>query len=135
MGFTHICRAAFLAGVTAWSLAAPAGAADASSADAQAAHGKRLFLYCAACHTIGAGEPDKVGPNLHGVIGAKAGTRGGFAYSAALKDSGIVWSGATLDAWLKQPTALVPGTKMAFAGLPKDQDREDLIAYLEQATQ
>jgi cytochrome c len=113
-----------------------AGAAAAQPAnDAQTAHGKRLFLYCAACHTIGAGEPDKVGPNLHGVIGAKAGARGGFAYSAALRDSGIVWSDDTLNAWLKQPTALVPGTKMAFAGLPGDQDRADLIAFLNQAAQ
>ena len=120
--------------ILALCLFAGAGATRAAT-DAELSHGKRLFLYCAACHTIGAGEPDKVGPNLHGVIGAKAGTRGGFAYSAALRDSGIVWSDDTLNAWLRQPTALVPGTKMAFAGLPGDQDRADLIAFLNQTAQ
>jgi len=101
----------------------------------QMAHGKRLFLYCSACHTVGAGEPDKVGPNLHGIIGAAAGTRGSYAYSAALKGSASVWSAQTVDTWLKQPTALVPGTKMTFAGLPKADDRTDVIAYLTAASQ
>ncbi len=109
----------------------PADAAD----DTQIRHGARLFLYCAACHSVGAGEADKVGPNLHGVIGAHAGTRGAFAYSAALRDSGIVWTDDTLNLWLKQPTALVAGTKMAFAGLPGDADRADLIAFLKNAAQ
>jgi len=103
-------------------------------ADGDPQHGKRLFLYCAACHNLHAGEPDKVGPNLHGVIGSAAGSRGTYAYSAALKGSGITWTPDKLDAWIKQPTALVPGTKMAFAGLPKDQDRADVLAYLEQET-
>jgi cytochrome c len=128
MGLSHLRPIAILA----LSVFARAGAARAAT-DAEFSHGKRLFLYCAACHSIGAGEADKVGPNLHGVIGARAGTRGGFAYSAALRESGIVWSDDTLNAWLEQPTALVPATKMAFAGLPGDQDRADLIAYLNQA--
>jgi cytochrome c len=116
------------------SFSGPACAAD-DVCDAQILHGKRLFLYCAACHSLGAGEVDKVGPNLHGVVGAKAGTRGAFAYSGALKDSGIVWTDDTLNAWLKQPAALVAGTKMTFAGLANDQDRLDLIAFLKKATQ
>jgi cytochrome c len=98
-------------------------------------HGKRLFLMCAACHTLHAGEADKVGPNLYGVVGKAAGSRGAFAYSESLKNSGIIWSAETLDAWLKQPSALVPGCKMAFPGLPNDQDRRDVIAYLTEATQ
>jgi cytochrome c len=98
-------------------------------------HGKRLFLMCAACHTLHEGEADKVGPNLHGVIGKAAGSRGAFDYSDALKNSGIIWSAQNLNAWLKQPSALVPGCKMAFPGLPNDQDRVDVIAYLAEATQ
>jgi cytochrome c len=102
---------------------------------AQIAHGKVLSLFCGACHTYREGEPDKVGPNLHGVIGSRAGTRGDFAYSDALRNSGIVWTDEKLDAWLKQPAALVKDTKMIFAGLPKDQDRADIIVFLKQATQ
>ncbi len=101
---------------------------------AQIDHGKRLFLYCAACHSLGASESDKTGPNLHGVIGSAAGTRGTFSYSSALKASGIIWTPETLDRWLKQPASLVLGTKMAFAGLSKDQDRADVIGYLLLAT-
>ncbi len=114
------------AGVIAW-------AAEERAPSPDARHGQRLFLYCAACHSIAAGEPDKVGPNLHGMIGAPAGTRGTFQYSEALKTSGLVWTDDVLDAWLKQPTALVPRTKMAFIGLAKAQDRADLLAYLKQA--
>jgi cytochrome c len=102
---------------------------------AQLARGKRIFLYCAACHSLGGGEKDKVGPNLHDVMGAVAGTRGSFGYSTALKESGITWTDDTLDRWLTKPSALVPGTKMAFAGLAKGQDRADLLVYLKQATQ
>ncbi len=133
MTASYARRIAFVAASLSVSLLTGAVHAD-PAADDRAVHGRRLFLYCASCHSIGEGQPDKVGPNLHGVIGAKAGSRGSYAYSSALKDSGIVWSDDTLNAWLTQPTALVPGTKMAFAGLPKDQDRQDLIAYLEQAT-
>jgi cytochrome c len=111
----------------------------ASTAQAQqagdAGSGRRLYVQCTACHTVEAGGKARVGPNLHGVIGAEAGTRPDFAnYSDALKKSGISWSDAKLDAWLKKPASLVPGTKMIFVGLAKDQDRADLIAYLKDAT-
>lgn len=115
-------------------LLAPSGPAAAQDAPADATHGKRLFLLCAACHTLHQGEADKVGPNLYGVIGKPAASRGAFAYSDALKQAGINWTPQTLDAWLKQPSALVPGCKMAFAGMPNDRDRADVIAYLEEAT-
>ncbi|GIL41137.1 c-type cytochrome [Roseiterribacter gracilis] len=111
--------------------ALPASAQQAGDAD----KGKRLYVQCTACHTLEAGGKARVGPNLHGVIGAAAGTRPDFTnYSDALKKSGIEWTDDRLDAWLKKPAALVPGTKMVFVGLARDQDRADLIAYLKDAT-
>jgi cytochrome c len=104
-------------------------------AQADAEKGKRLYVQCVACHTLEAGGKARVGPNLHGVIGAAAATRPDFTnYSDTLKKSGISWTDDRLDAWLKKPAALVPGTKMVFVGLAKDQDRADLIAYLKEAT-
>ena len=108
--------------------------AQIARADGDPDMGKRQFAPCTACHTTGEGEPDKVGPNLHGVIGRKAGTKAGFAYSDALKNSGITWDEAKLDEWIKKPAALVPGTKMAFIGISNDQVRANIIAYLKQAT-
>ena len=96
--------------------------------------GKILFLQCRACHST---EPDgahRVGPNLHALFGAGAASKPGFAYSAALSDSGITWSADTLNQFLTEPSAFVPGTIMAFAGLPQESDRKALIAYLEQQT-
>ena len=97
-------------------------------------HGKRLFSVCAVCHTLHKGEPDKLGPNLHGIYGSTAGAQGAFAFSPALKQSGIVWSDETLDAWVKRPTAVIKGTKMLFPGMPSDADRADLLSYLKQET-
>ncbi|HLG89638.1 MAG TPA: cytochrome c family protein [Alphaproteobacteria bacterium] len=108
--------------------------AQMARADGDPEMGKRQFAPCTACHTTEEGGPDKVGPNLHGVIGRKAGTKPGFAYSDALKNSGITWDDAKLDAWIKKPAALVPGTKMAFIGISNDQVRANIIAYLKQAT-
>jgi cytochrome c len=92
--------------------------------------GRRLFAQCGSCHTIVAGESARIGPNLHGLIGRKAGSVPGFEYSDAMKNSGIVWDERVLDEYLKQPSARVPANKMVFAGVPKDQDRADIIAYL-----
>lgn len=79
--------------------------------------GAQLWLQCRACHSLKAGEPDKTGPNLNRVFGARAATqRKDYAYSPALKASGIVWDEATLDAWLRQPAGLVRGNRMAFGG-------------------
>ena len=96
-------------------------------------HGKQIFLRCMACHTTDDGV-NKIGPSLHGIIGRTAGTVANFAYSPANKKSGIVWSEQEIYDYLKNPQAKVPGTKMAFPGLPKGQDRADVIAYLEQNT-
>jgi cytochrome c len=85
---------------------------------------------CAACHTFGKGEPNRVGPNLYGVVGRPKGTEGGFDYSASLKGKGGNWSVADLNAFLTNPKAFVPGTKMSFAGVPRGSERADVIAFL-----
>jgi cytochrome c len=71
-----------------------------------------------------------VGPNLWGVVGAKAAAKPGYAFSPAMKASGLVWDAATLDAFLARPVAKVPGNKMTFGGMPNAQARRDMIAYL-----
>jgi len=96
---------------------------------------KKIFQAdCSACHTLGAGEGNGLGPNLHGLYGRKAGSMAGFPYSQALTDSGIVWNDATLDKFLADPAARVPGTRMAFAGVKDANQRHKLIAYLKEAT-
>lgn len=93
------------------------------------AKGKRVYNKCKACHEVQK-EKNKVGPHLVELFGRKAGTVTKFKYSKAMKNSGIVWDEKTLDAYLKKPRAYVKGTRMAFAGLKKAIDRENLIAYL-----
>ena len=112
-------------------LSAPAFAQTAT--DLQIKRGQLLFLQCKACHNINAGEPDKLGPNLHGIVGAKAGARANFAYSAAMQASGLVWNAATLDSYLAAPAKKVPGTKMTFGGVAAEADRIAIIAYLADA--
>lgn len=106
------------------------GTVAAQAADGDAASGKTVFNTCKACHTIEAGGPNRVGPNLHGVVGRKAGSADGFSYSQAVKDAGYTWDEQKLDAYLKDPKAALPGNKMAFAGVKDDAKRADLIAYL-----
>jgi cytochrome c len=117
-------------------LLAIAGLGPLGSASAQTAgltdiqRGQREFLLCKACHAVAAGAPNKVGPNLHGVFGRKVASAPGFVYSAALKAGEWVWTDEMLDRWLTKPSAVAPGTTMAFAGLAKPEDRQALIAYL-----
>lgn len=106
-----------------------AGSVQAQGAD-PAVRGKLLFLQCAACHAVVLGAPAKVGPNLSGVYGRKAGALAGFKYSPALPKAGLTWDEANLDKWLAAPAKLVPGTIMLFPGLPKPEDRKAVIAYL-----
>jgi cytochrome c len=97
---------------------------------ASLARGRILFLMCASCHDISDAPSQKTGPNLRGVVGRKAGSLPGFGYSAAMKAQSFVWDEAKLDSWLTAPNALVPGTAMAFQGLPAKSDRDAVIAYL-----
>jgi cytochrome c len=95
------------------------------------ARGEEIYRRCMACHSI---EHDLVGPHHAGLFGRKAGSVPDFPYSEAMRNSGIVWGEATLDVFLKNPQARVPGSYMTFAGLPDDTERADVIAYLKKAT-
>jgi cytochrome c len=102
-------------------------------AAANAEAGKQIFNKCAVCHTIAKGEPNKVGPNLWGIVGAKTARHTDFKYSEAMAkrgEAGIVWTYEELYRYLYSPKSHVPGTKMAFAGIKKDDERANLIAYL-----
>ena len=106
-----------------------AGTAGATNAN----KGKRVFNKCKACHALKAGK-NKVGPSLHGIMGRKAGMVTKFKYSKAMKNSGLTWDEETLRKYLKKPRSFLKGTRMAFAGIKKDKDMDNLIAYLKAAT-
>ena len=92
--------------------------------------GEKVFKKCKACHVVDA-EKHKTGPHLVNIMGRAAGSADGFKkYSVAMKSSGIVWNEETLDGYLEKPKAYVKGTRMAFAGLRKEEDRANVIAYL-----
>ncbi|HXL98789.1 MAG TPA: c-type cytochrome [Rhizomicrobium sp.] len=114
--------------IAAW--LAAAFAATAAQAAGNAAAGASVFDRCAICHSNTKGAPAKIGPNLFGIVGRKAAAQADFSYSTALKNSGIVWSADKLDAWIASPATLVPGNRMAFAGIASAQDRANLVAYL-----
>lgn len=95
------------------------------------ANGQKVFRQCQACHALEPGR-NMVGPTLHGIIGRTAGTVEGFKYSEANKTSGKVWSEEVMFDYLADPRAAIPGTIMAFAGLKQEQDRLDVIAYIQE---
>ncbi len=97
-------------------------------------NGEAKFALCKSCHTTAPEGPDMTGPNLNGVFGRRAGTEPGFAYSDALKISKITWDAASIDKWISNPRADIPGTKMTYLGMENPKDRIDLIAYLKLAT-
>ena len=98
-----------------------------------AAKGEKVFRKCKACHQVGDGAKNKTGPLLNGIVGREAGTIEGFKYSKALKEAasgGLIWTEEELAAYLTKPKDYMPGTKMSFAGLKKEDDRANVIAYL-----
>jgi cytochrome c len=111
--------------------AAPAAATPVTYASltGDAAAGEKTFAQCKACHQVAEGK-NGVGPSLAGIVGRTAGQIAGFNYSAANKGSGVVWKEEVLFEYLEAPQKFMPGTKMAFAGLKKPQDRANVIAYL-----
>ena len=92
--------------------------------------GRKLYLQCRACHSLKENEPHKIGPNLFKIIGSTAGTMKGYNYSDALSKSEIVWTLENFDLWLEKPYEIIPGNKMVFSGMSKQEDRNDLIAYV-----
>ena len=115
-----------LAAATAFMSASAFAAGD-------AAKGKKVFNKCRACHTLEAGK-DRIGPSLHGIIGRPAGSVESFQskYSDAMKNSGVTWTEENLDHYLTKPKDFIPGNKMQFVGLRKEDDRQDVIAYLKE---
>jgi cytochrome c len=114
-------------------LVAAAVAASAGAAPAQdAANGEQSFNKCSACHAVGPNAPNKIGPELDGLDGRRSGTASNYNYSDANKNSGIVWNEATFKEYIKSPQAMVPGTKMTFAGIKNEGEIDDLWAYIKQ---
>lgn len=99
---------------------------EVASADARPA----AWAQCAACHTIAKDAPHGLGPNLWGVAGTKSGEIKGYEFSPAMKSAGLTWDEATLDKYLENPRAMVPGTKMSFAGIADAAKRKELVTWL-----
>ena len=114
--------------VIASSALAPVAFAD----DVDLAAGKTSFNKCLACHAIGEGAKNKVGPQLNGLDGRKSGTAPDYNYSDANKGSGITWNEAQFKEYIKDPKAKIPGTKMAFAGIKSENEINNLWGYISQ---
>lgn len=123
-----------LIGVVALALGATSGQAVAQEGDPEA--GEQVFRRCQACHMVGENAQARVGPPLNDLFGRVAGTYEGFnRYSPAIKEAGeagLVWNADTISAYIENPREYIPGNRMAFAGLSKDEDRQNVIAYLKQ---
>jgi len=106
------------------------GMVSAAQATGDVNAGEGLFNRCAICHSDAKGAPNKLGPNLFGVVGRKAGTFPGYSFSAAMKRAGFVWTPAKLSDYLASPQKVVPGNNMPFAGIADPKQRADIVAYL-----
>jgi len=120
----RLLKSAVAGGLLACLFASPAFATG------DASKGQALFVRCQVCHTNTAGAPNRVGPNLFGVVGRKAGSVPSYSYSPAMKKSGLTWDQPTLSRYLMAPQTVVPGTKMTFAGFSDPKQSEDVAAYL-----
>jgi cytochrome c len=118
-------RSLILAAALAAASFAPAAAQDVEA-------GEKSFRKCMACHAVGEGAQNKVGPLLNGLDGRQSGTIEGYSYSPANKNSGIVWSEASFKDYIIDPRAKIPGTKMIFPGIKNEREQTDLWAYLKQ---
>ena len=121
---------------TASAPAPASGEADINTrlAAADLKRGQTMYFQCRACHSLEEGGPNKVGPNLYGVFGRKAGLTPGFSYSEALTESDVVWTVEAMDEWLARPSQFLPGNRMVFIGVKDADDRASLIAYMQQET-
>lgn len=120
---TMLCTAALLVAVVS----------GAASTQGDPDKGRKVFNRCKTCHVIEE-EKNKIGPYLVGIFGREAGSVPGFKYSDAMKNSGVVWSDETIATYLKDPKGYIPGNRMAFPGLKKDEEIADLLAYLHEET-
>lgn len=117
------------------SLVAVAALSAPAFAEGDAKKGERVFKKCQACHQVGEDAKNRVGPILNDIIGRTAGTVEGFKYSDAMIEAGedgMVWNDEHLHGYLEKPRDYIPGNKMSFAGLRKEEDRDDVVAFLEQ---
>ena len=96
--------------------------------------GAKVYKKCKSCHSLEQDGRHKIGPNMWDIYGATAGMKDGFAYSKAMKESGIVWDDATLSAYLENPRKWMPGNRMSFVGLRKAEDREAVLLYIKDQT-
>jgi cytochrome c len=119
--------------VVAGGLCATVAIPGVSPAPSGAPAGDNTFVVCRACHTLHASERNGIGPNLHGLFGRRAGGAAGYAYSSALKSSGLVWNDQTLSEFLANPAKRVPGTRMPVS-VADPAKRAALIAYLRTET-
>ena len=114
--------------ISAIALAASSGIAVAGDVAA----GQVVFKKCAPCHAVGEGAKNKVGPELNGLDGRHSGEAPSYSYTAANKNSGIVWNDETFKEYIKDPRAKIPGTKMVFPGIKNEKEADDLWSYLKQ---
>lgn len=127
-----LLTAATLGEQTVLSVAEYLSAAPYSTADRT--NGANQAQVCRACHSLDKGGPNMIGPALHGFFGSSVGSREGFEYSPVVRDADFIWTPRALDAWLAQPGRFLPGNRMTFAGVLRSSDRDDLIAFLLEAT-
>jgi cytochrome c len=116
--------------LTVAGLVVPASTAASRAQDSAA--GEKVFAVCKTCHQVGETAKNAIGPVLNGIIGRKAGTYPGYAYSDANKNSGLTWDEPVFREYIKDPKAKIPGTKMIYPGLKDEQKISDLLAYLKQ---